>query len=141
MLRKFYPSPVAFDRAEKIIKVPVNGDLLAVATNAVMGYRFVESSKVIITRVVLDITTVATGACTVDVGYTATSINTTSDSLLDGIDANAATGVFDSMNAALDTGANAKAQLAAVNGFVTITEKTGDAEGLRGNLYIHYVVV
>jgi len=95
----------------------------------------------IILRVVADITTVATGACTLDVGYTAGSSVTTSDTLLDGIDVNAAIGVFDSMNAALDLGANALAQKAASGKWITVDEKTGDATGLVGNLYVSYIVI
>lgn len=94
----------------------------------------------IILRAVLDITTVATAACTIDVGYTAVSSTTTSDTLLDGIDANAATGTFDSMNAALDAGANALAQKAASGKWVTIDEKTGDATGLVATLYVQYIL-
>lgn len=94
----------------------------------------------IILRAILDITTVATAACTIDVGYSATSA-ATSDTLLDGVDANAATAVFDSMNAALDAGANAKAQKAASGKFVTIDEKTGDSTGMVANLYVQYVLV
>ena len=88
----------------------------------------------------MDITTVATGACTLDVGLTAVSATTTSDTLLDGIDVNAATAVFDSMNYALDSGANAKAQKLAEGKWVTFDEKSGDATGLAGKAYIEYVV-
>jgi len=94
----------------------------------------------IILRAFLNITTVATGACTIDVGYSATSA-ATSDTLLDGVDANAATALFDSMNYALDSGANAKAQLAASGKFVTIDEKTGDSTGMVAVLYVQYVLV
>jgi hypothetical protein len=92
-------------------------------------------------RAVLDLTTASTGACTLDVGVTETSATTTSDTLLDGIDANAGTGVFDSMDAALDSGANAKAQKLAAAKWVSIDEKTGDATGLVAKLYIQYVVI
>ena len=95
----------------------------------------------LILRCVADITTVATAACTLDIGYTAVSSTTTSDTLLDGIDVNAATGVFDSMNYALDAGANAKAQKAAAGKWITVDEKTGDATGLVGNLYVSYIVI
>jgi len=74
------------------------------------------------------------------VGYSATSA-ATSDTLLDGVDANAATALFDSMNAALDSGANAKAQLAASGKYVTIDEKTGDSTGMVAVLYVQYVLV
>jgi len=93
----------------------------------------------VILRAVLDITTVATGACTIDVGYNATTA-ATSDTLLDGVDANAAVATFDSMNAALDSGANAKAQKAASGKFVTIDEKTGDSTGMVATLYVQYIL-
>ena len=94
----------------------------------------------IILRAMLDITTVATGACTIDVGYTATTATTTSDTLLDGVDANAAIALFDSMNAALDTGTNALAQKAAAAKWVTIDAKTGDSTGMVATLYVQYIL-
>ena len=141
MIRKLYPSPIAFDRTEKFVKVDVNGDNLAVATSATLGWKNPESDPVLVTRAILDVTTVATGACTLDVGITATSISTASDTLLDGVDVNAATAVFDSADAGLDSGANDMAQKVGIGKFVTFTEKTGDAEGLRGSLYIGYIVI
>lgn len=95
----------------------------------------------IILRATLDITTVATAACTVDVGYTATSATTSSDTLLDGVDANAAIAVFDSMNAALDAGANAKAQKAAAGKWITIDEASGDATGMVATLWVEWMPV
>jgi hypothetical protein len=95
----------------------------------------------IILRVLFDITTVATGACTIDIGYTATSATTSSDTLLDGIDANAAIALFDSGNAALDSGANAKAQKAASGKWITADSASGDATGMVANAYIFYVLV
>lgn len=95
----------------------------------------------IILRVLLDVTTVATGACTVDIGYTAASATTSSDSLLDGVDVNAAVALFDSMNAALDSGANAQAQKAASGKWITADEASGDATGLVANAYIFYILV
>lgn len=91
-------------------------------------------------RVLCDVTTVATAACTLDIGYTASSATTSSDTFLDGIDVNAATALFDSMNAALDSGANAKAQKAASGKWITVAEASGNATGLVGNLYILYVL-
>jgi hypothetical protein len=94
----------------------------------------------IILRAILDITTVATGACTIDVGYTAVSGTTSSDTLLDGVDANAAVATFDSMNYGLDSGANALAQKAASGKWVTIDEKTGDSTGMVAVLYVQYIL-
>lgn len=91
----------------------------------------------IVTRVVADITTASTGASTLDVGYTASTATTTSDTFLDGISGTPAA-LFDSMNAALDSGANAKAQKAASGKWITVTSASGDTTGLVGNLYISY---
>lgn len=132
---------VAFDRVEKVAKTALTGAAIHAGTGGVVAWQNPEASAILITRVVLDLTTVSTGACTLDIGVTATSATTSSDTLLDGIDANAAIGVFDSMNAALDSGANALAQKLAAAKWVTIDEKTGDATGLVANLYVFYVVI
>jgi hypothetical protein len=124
------------DRAIKCDVVAITGAALQAANLTL----WTAPAKSIILRVLLDVTTVATGACTVDIGYTATSATTSSDTLLDGIDVNAATGLFDSMNAALDTGANAKAQLAASGKWITADSASGDATGLVANAYIYYVL-
>lgn len=98
------------------------------------------SAAAIILRVTADITTASTGASTLDIGYTATTATTSSDTLLDGVSGTPAA-VFDSMNALLDSGANAKAQKAASGKWITVTEASGDATGLVGNLYIEYCLV
>jgi len=94
----------------------------------------------LILRVVLNITTASTGASTIDIGYTATTATTTSDTLLDGVSGTPAA-VFDSMNAALDSGANAKAQLAASGKWITADEASGDTTGMVAVAYIQYVLV
>ena len=119
--------------------VAVNGTTLHAAANGILNL-WTAPAAALIQRLIIDITTVATAACTLDIGYHATTL-TTSDTLLDGIDANAAVAVFDSMNAALDSGANAKAQKAASGGFITIDEKTGDSTGMVANVYIQYILV
>lgn len=94
----------------------------------------------IILRVIFNITTASTGASTIDIGYTATTATTTSDTLLDGV-SGATIAIFDSMNAALDSGANALAQLAASGKWITMDEASGDTTGLVGVLYIQYFLV
>lgn len=94
----------------------------------------------VILRVLLDITTQSTGASTIDIGYTAVGATTSSDTLLDGI-SGAAVALFDSMNAALDSGANALAQRAASGKWITMDEATGDVTGLVANLYITYILI
>lgn len=124
-------------RAIKCDVVAISGAAVHAANVAI----WTAPAASIILGVWLDITTVATGACTLDVGYTAVSATTSSDTLLDGIDANAATALFDSRNHALDSGANAKAQKAASGKWITIDEASGDATGLVANAYIFYVLV
>lgn len=94
----------------------------------------------VILRVILNITTASTGASTIDIGYTATTATTSSDTLLDGVSGTPAT-LFDSMNAALDSGANAKAQLAASGKWITADEASGDTTGMVAVVYIQYVLV
>lgn len=134
-------SGVYSDRAVRVGVKALTGLAIHDGSGGVVAWQNPESVSIIIQRAVLDLTTVSTGACTLDVGVTEVSATTTSDTLLDGIDANAATAVFDSMNAALDGGANAKAQKLASGKWVTIDEKTGDATGLVGNLYIYYTIL
>lgn len=94
----------------------------------------------VILRVLLDITTQSTGASTIDIGYTAVGATTSSDTLLDGI-SGASVALFDSMNAALDSGANALAQRAASGKWITMDEATGDVTGLVANLYVTYMLI
>jgi len=125
------------DRFVKTDTVALVGNTLAAGPQA---WQNPETGAVIVTRVLLNITTESTGASTFDVGVTATSATTSSDTLLDGV-SGAAVALFDSMNAALDSGANAKAQLVAAGKWITFTEASGAAEGLVGTAYIQYVKV
>ncbi len=81
-------------------------------------------------------------ACTGDFG-TAANGTTSSDNLLDGVDLNAATGVFDNVD---DQGTNGKSRqrLDAKGGatdFITGSKATGAAAGVVGNAYIFYYEV
>jgi hypothetical protein len=124
------------DRAIKCDVVAISGAALQAANLTL----WTAPADAIIMGVLLDVTTVATAACTVDIGYTATSATTSSDTLLDGVDVNAATALFDSRNHALDTGSNAKAQKAASGKWITADSASGDATGLVANAYIFYVL-
>lgn len=125
------------DRAVKTAVFALSGATIHAGVTAAIQF----SAAAVIQRVFADITTVATGACTLDIGYTAVSATTGSDTLLDGIDVNGAVALFDSMDATLDSGANAHAQKAASGKWITVQEKTGDATGLVGNLYIQYILI
>lgn len=95
-----------------------------------------EGVDLIVTRLVLDITTKATAACTLDAGV-GSSATTSYDNLIDGLDVNAAAGVFDNVE---DQGTNGKSAVRwESDGYLTISEKTGAIAGLVGNAYIEYV--
>lgn len=98
-----------------------------------------EGAAIIVLRALLNITTQSSGASTIDVGVTTVSATTTSDTLLDGV-SGASAALFDSMNALLDSGANAKAQGLASGKWVTVTSASGDTTGLVGTLLIEYVL-
>lgn len=95
-----------------------------------------EGVDLIVTRLVLDITTAATAACTVDAGIAAAA-TTSADDLIDGLDVNAAAGVFDNVS---DGGTNGKArQKWEDDQYLTISKATGAAAGLEGYAHIEYV--
>ena len=117
---------------------------LAAADTAggILSWQNPESSAVVVVRIAVDLTTKATAACTADFG-TAADGTTSSDNLLDGVDLNAATGVFDNVD---DHGTNGKSRqrLDAKGGttdFITGSKATGAAAGLVGNAYIFYYEV
>lgn len=129
----------ATDRQVRIAVYNMVGATIRAGTGGVVA-AFTAPADCIIRRVIMDITTVSTAACTLDVGVTETSATTTSDTLLDGIDVNTANITADSMDASLDTGANAHAQRLSSAKWITIDEKTGDATGLVGKLYVEYIL-
>lgn len=90
---------------------------------------------VIVHDLILDVTTVATVAATVDGGI-ASDATTGSDNLIDGLDVNAATGMF---STSVNPGTNGKAPRKWASGqFLNIEEKTGNVNGLVGRAYAVY---
>jgi len=97
-----------------------------------------EGVDLIITRLILDVTTVSTGACTLDAGVAAAA-TTLDDTLIDGLDVNAAAGVFGNID---DKAGNGQAVIRwESNYYLTISMKTGAAAGLAGYAYIEYLRV
>lgn len=83
----------------------------------------------VILRAVLDVTTVSTGVATVDIGYTAVSATTASDTMFDGVDVNTGVTVFDFA-----------APIKAASGkWVTIHE-TADTTGMVAVLYVTFIL-
>lgn len=127
-------SAVAFNRLTKVARVALAAP--ASASN-VFTWANPEATAILVTRVILDVTTQTTGACSIDVGYTATTSTTSSDTLIDGLSI-ATAGVYDNIE---DQGTNGKATVkAAVGKWVTGTS-SADATGLVGFAYIHYHLI
>ncbi len=128
---------VAFDRLPKCAVKALTGAGLHAAVQA---WQNPEAVSIIITKVIVDVTTVATGAAKVDVGTTAVSATTASDNLIDGIDVNAAAGLLGQADG--DGTTNSKLQQKLATGkWVTFKEISGDVTGLVANAYIFYVLV
>lgn len=122
-------------RGEVIARIP----LAAVDTGGgVFSWQVPANTDVLITRVELDVTTQSSGACTVDVGYTATGATTSADNLIDGISV-ATAGLYSNLK---NAGTNGKADQRGVAAkFVNGSVASGASSGLVGFAYIHYVPV
>lgn len=95
-----------------------------------------EGVEVLVTRVVIDVNTPSTGACTVDAGIAANG-TTLNDTLIDGLSV-ATAGVFDNIS---EAGTNGKARAAwGASQFLTISKASGAAAGLVGFVYVHYTI-
>lgn len=110
------------------------------AAGGVFAWQNPTGKRIVVKEVALDVTTQSTGACTLDIGTTATSAATLSDTLLDGISV-ATTGLFSSTDAT-DKGTNgsAKGRTLAADKWVTASQASGAVAGLVGNALITYVV-
>ncbi len=96
-----------------------------------------EGADLLITRVLLDITTEATGAATVDAGIAAAA-TTSSDTLIDAGDVGSAAALLDNADAT-DQGTNGKASRKWGSAqYLTITA-SATLLGMVGNIYIEYV--
>lgn len=107
------------------------------SAGGVLAWLNPESGAIIVHHVILDVTTAAAGAATVDVGVAADGA-TASDNLIDGLDVNAATGVFGSADEGGTNGATSRK--VAAGQFVTASQASGDVTGLAGSAYITYAL-
>lgn len=126
---------VTLDRLVKVDKVA----LAAVDTGGgVFAWANPEAGAIIVERVVIDVTTASTGACTIDVGVTPTSATTVVDNLLDGQSV-ATAAVLDNIE---NQGTNGKSAGRLASGkWVTASVASGASAGLVGSAYIHYILV
>jgi hypothetical protein len=118
----------------------VSGNLAAVDTaGGIFSWKNPEAGDILIEHVALKVTTEATDACTVDVGTTDISATTSSDTLIDGVDVNTATGVFTNDESA---GTNGKVRKRLKAGkWVTGSKASGASAGLKGTYEIYYRVL
>ena len=124
----------AADRVVKVAKVALG---VADTAGGVLAWQNPEGVDILVSRILLNVTTAATGACTIDVGMTAANATTTSDTLIDGADVGTAAGVFDNID---NAGTNGKSnQKVATGKWITASKASGAAAGLAGFAYIHYV--
>lgn len=124
---------VTFDRGVKVARVALGA---ADTGGGVFAWANPEATSIVVSRVEINVTTAATAACTIDVGTTAVSAATSSDNLIDGLDINAAAGLFSNIK---NAGANGKAdQLLAAGKWVTGSRASGAAAGTVGYAYIYY---
>jgi len=105
---------------------------------AVLSLLNPEGVDVIITSLTLDVTTVATGACTLDAGV-GSGATTKYDNLIDGVDVNAAVITADNVK---NAGSNGTSHIRwESDGYLTVSTATGAVAGLVGNAYISYTEV
>ncbi len=98
-----------------------------------------EVGAIVVTGIVLDVTTVATAACSVSAGTTVVSATTSSANLIDTLDVHSATGAFSNFS---NPGSGGKTlQRLAAGGWVTVSKASGASAGIVGNAYISYFVL
>ncbi len=96
-----------------------------------------EGADVIITKLVLDVTTPATGSATVDIGVGATA-TTSDDTLLDGVNVGAAAILADNID---NQGTNGKSVLAWGSAEYLTVSPSATLAGLEGNVYVEWIRV
>lgn len=115
-----------------------SGALVAsAAAGGVFTWTNSTGSTVLVTDVIIELTTAATAAATLNVGFAATVV--ASDTLIDGLDVNAATGTF-SNNTSPGTNGLPADQVPAGQ-YVTASQATGDVTGIVGTYHIGYHIV
>lgn len=115
------------------------GDLTAATTTTggdALNLLNPEGAALIITRFIIDVTTEATGAATVDAGVAATG--TSNDELLDGVNVGAAAIIKDNIEEAVDGTVAAAVVKWASDEYLTVTPSATLA-GLVGKYYVEYV--
>jgi hypothetical protein len=122
-------SAIAYNFLPKTAKVA-----LAAVDTAGGVFAWTPGANVIVSRVVLDVTTASSGACTIDVGVAANA-TTLNDTLIDGLSL-AATGIFDNVENQGTNGIAARKVTSTQS--VTGSVASGASAGLVGSAYITF---
>ena len=111
---------------------------LAAVDTAGGVFAWTPGAAAIIKGLFLDVVTKTTGACTLDVGVAANG-TTLNDTLIDGLDVNAAAGLFSNhKNAGVHGLADVRCS---ATQYVTGSVASGASAGIVGNAYIEYILV
>lgn len=130
---------LSFAKGQKVQKVAKIALAAVDTAGGLFAWQNPEAGSIIVERVILDVVTDPSGACTADVGTTATSAATLSDNLIDGVDIGTAAGVFDNLG---NAGTNGKArQKLAAGKWVTGSVASGASAALVGSAFVHYINV
>jgi hypothetical protein len=117
----------------KTVKIPLTANDAAAG---IFTWSNNEPVAVIVTKVLIDVTTGSSAACSISVGQAATPV--LSSNLIDTLSV-ATVGTFDNIT---DKGTNGKTRQRVVPGqVVTGSTASGASSGLVGNVYLDYVLV
>ncbi len=118
---------------EKTVKVAL---IAADTAGGALAWQNPEAGAILVTGVVLDVTTKATGAGTISIGSAANG-TTSAANLIDTLDVGTAAGLFDNNT---DKGSAGKTrQKLAAGQYVTGSKASGSLAGIAGNIYITYI--
>ena len=129
------------DSQSKLVKVPINGGVAVSAVTHAAGdhgiaWKNPEGVDIIVECVVLDVTTEATGAATMDIGVAADG-TTGSDTLLDGVNVGAAAILATNGN---NGGTNGKTMVPMTSSQFITGDASASIAGLVGNIWIKYFI-
>ena len=129
---KFVSNPVLDNRAKVLVV-----DLAALDTGGgILSVLNPEGVECLITEVIIQVDTVATAACAIDVGVAANG-TTSNAALLNDLDVHSATGRFDNIS---DKGNGGRDVPWGSGQYITGSKASGAAAGLVGQAIIHYKV-
>lgn len=105
----------------------------------VLNWTNAEAASILVTGVIVNVTTTATGACTLDIGYANSGIS--ADTIMDGLDVGTAIGTFNSIDHKGTNGLGTHGYVMGATERITASKASGSAAGLVGKAYIFYTTL